>query len=82
MSAERVDVVVAGAGVVGLAIARALVLARREVIVLEAESTIGTLIEGPAEHGIAGLVNLFGIESPGLTAALVIGDNVRGLLRG
>src|SRR5437867_9391929 len=42
MSAERVDVVVVGAGVVGLAIARALALARREVIVLEAESTIGT----------------------------------------
>jgi predicted nucleic acid-binding protein len=26
------------------------------------------LIQGPAQHGIAGLVNLFGIESPGLTA--------------
>lgn len=29
-------------------------------------------IEGPQEHGIAGLVNLFGIESPGLTASLAI----------
>jgi L-2-hydroxyglutarate oxidase LhgO len=27
-------------------------------------------IQGPAEHGIAGLINLFGIESPGLTACL------------
>jgi len=27
------------------------------------------------------LVNLFGIESPGLTAALAIGEHVRGLLR-
>jgi L-2-hydroxyglutarate oxidase LhgO len=40
------------------------------------------LIQGPADHGVAGLVNLFGIESPGLTAALAIGDHVRELLRG
>ena len=38
-------------------------------------------IEGPEVHGVAGLVNLFGIESPGLTAALAIGEYVRGLLR-
>jgi L-2-hydroxyglutarate oxidase LhgO len=35
------------------------------------------LIQGPAEHGVSGLVNLFGIESPGLTSALAIGDYVR-----
>jgi L-2-hydroxyglutarate oxidase LhgO len=29
-----------------------------------------------AEHGIAGLVNLFGIESPGLTSSLAIADFV------
>src|SRR5216683_561683 len=39
------------------------------------------LIQGPADHGVARLVNLFGIESPGLTAALAIGDAVRDLLR-
>lgn len=33
-------------------------------------------IDGPAEHGIAGLVNLLGIESPGLTSSLAIADMV------
>jgi L-2-hydroxyglutarate oxidase LhgO len=30
------------------------------------------LIQGPAVHGVRGLVNLFGIESPGLTSSLAI----------
>ena len=38
------------------------------------------LIQGPKDHGIAGLVNLFGIESPGLTASLAIADYVLELL--
>ena len=39
-AAEPVDAVVIGAGVVGLAVARALAIAGREVIVLEAEAEI------------------------------------------
>ena len=34
------------------------------------------LIQGPADHGIPGLVNLFGIESPGLTASLALAEHV------
>ena len=38
-------------------------------------------IQGPAHHGVKGLVNLFGIESPGLTSSLAIGDEVRKALQ-
>lgn len=38
------------------------------------------MIEGPREHGVPGLVNLFGIESPGLTASLAIGGLVAEML--
>jgi L-2-hydroxyglutarate oxidase LhgO len=38
------------------------------------------MIEGPAEHGVPGLVNLFGIESPGLTSSLAIGWKVADML--
>jgi L-2-hydroxyglutarate oxidase LhgO len=34
------------------------------------------LMQGPGEHGVAGLINLFGIESPGLTSSLAIADHV------
>jgi L-2-hydroxyglutarate oxidase LhgO len=35
---------------------------------------------GPRDHGIPGLVNLYGIESPGLTSSLAIADHVANLL--
>ncbi len=34
------------------------------------------LIQGPREHGVVGLVNLFGIESPGLTSSLALAEHV------
>jgi L-2-hydroxyglutarate oxidase LhgO len=34
------------------------------------------MMEGPAQHGLPGLVHLFGIESPGLTSALSLADEV------
>ncbi|MNN02005.1 L-2-hydroxyglutarate oxidase LhgO [compost metagenome] len=37
-------------------------------------------IDGPATHGVPGLVNLFGIESPGLTSSLAIAERVTQLL--
>ena len=49
----------------------------RPKLVGPGEPPIDFRIEGEGEHGIPGLVNLFGMESPGLTACLAIGEYVR-----
>ncbi|MFA7670545.1 MAG: NAD(P)/FAD-dependent oxidoreductase [Burkholderiaceae bacterium] len=45
----------------------------RPKIVGPDERAADFIIAGPGTHGVAGLVNLFGIESPGLTSSLAIG---------
>ena len=45
------------------------------------EAAADFCIQGPAVHGVKGLVNLFGIESPGLTSSLAIGQAVVQALR-
>ena len=52
----------------------------RPKIYREGEPVADFAIHGPREHGIAGLVALYGIESPGLTASLAIGEHVADLL--
>lgn len=48
----------------------------RPKIVGPAEAAADFVIEDSGVHGIDGLINLFGIESPGLTASLAIAENV------
>lgn len=46
----------------------------------EGEPVPDFAIHGPERHGLPGLVALYGIESPGLTAALAIGEMMAGML--
>lgn len=46
------------------------------------QAAVDFRIDGPADHGCAGLVHLFGIESPGLTAAMAIAEDVCGIVVG
>ena len=52
----------------------------RPKIVGPGEPARDFVIAGESEHGVAGLVNLFGIESPGVTSCLAIGAHVASLL--
>jgi L-2-hydroxyglutarate oxidase LhgO len=45
------------------------------------ETAADFVLSGPADHGLPGLVNLFGIESPGLTASIALGEQVASLLQ-
>lgn len=40
------------------------------------------IMQGPAEHGVPGLVNLYGIESPGITSSLPIAEVVTAMADG
>jgi len=51
----------------------------RPKIVPPAVASQDFVIQGPKDHGVAGLINLFGIESPGLTSSLAIADYVGNL---
>ncbi len=46
------------------------------------EASRDFLISGPADHGVPGVVNLFGIDSPGLTSCLALGDGVAAIIEG
>ncbi|HRO58615.1 MAG TPA: NAD(P)/FAD-dependent oxidoreductase [Burkholderiaceae bacterium] len=54
----------------------------RPKLVAAGEPAADFRIDGPERHGVPGLVNVFGIESPGLTASLAIADRVSAALAG
>jgi L-2-hydroxyglutarate oxidase LhgO len=53
----------------------------RSKIVGPGEPPADFRVDGEREHGVPGLVNLFGIESPGLTAALGLAEHVASLVK-
>lgn len=54
----------------------------RPKLVGPGEHSADFLVQTESSHGLAGLVNLFGIDSPGLTASLALGEHVAGLVGG
>jgi L-2-hydroxyglutarate oxidase LhgO len=52
----------------------------RPKIVGPGEPNADFVIQGAAQHGLPGLVHLFGIESPGLTACMALADEVMSAL--
>lgn len=53
----------------------------RPKIAARGEPAADFMVLGPAQHGVAGLVHLLGIESPGLTACLALAQHVGAMLR-
>ena len=52
----------------------------RPKIVARGSPSADFVVDGPDSHGIAGLVNLIAIESPGLTSSLALGELVAGMI--
>jgi L-2-hydroxyglutarate oxidase LhgO len=52
----------------------------RPKITAQGEPAADFMIQGPKDHGLSGMVNLYGIESPGLTSSMAIGNHVASLL--
>jgi L-2-hydroxyglutarate oxidase LhgO len=52
----------------------------RPKLTAEGEPAADFMIDAPKDHGLPGLVQLFGIESPGLTSSLSLGEEVVGYL--
>lgn len=52
----------------------------RPKITGKGEPAADFVIQGPRDHGVPGMVNLYGIESPGLTSSLAIAGYVHALL--
>jgi L-2-hydroxyglutarate oxidase LhgO len=52
----------------------------RPKLTSKGEAAVDFMIDAPKDHGAPGLVQLFGIESPGLTASLSLGEEVAGYL--
>src|SRR5206468_1337038 len=86
-----VDAVVNSAGLGAQKLARAtegypqervppLYLAKGNYFSYGGRPVFSRLIDAPEHHGAPGLVQLFGIESPGLTSSLSLGEEVAGYL--
>jgi L-2-hydroxyglutarate oxidase LhgO len=54
----------------------------RPKLVRAGEAAADFCISGPADHGVGGVVNLFGMESPGLTASLALAAHVTAVVGG
>lgn len=80
---EKIDVLIIGAGVVGLAVAAELspdMAGIRPKIQGPGDPFCDFIVCHEVERGFEGLINLIGIESPGLTSSLTLAKMVRELI--